>query len=364
MDSQFVFVTCQMGSEQIIKKNLTKNGLRFAFSRPGFLTFKLPDPQPLFEPLNLTDPFIRCFGSCLGKVRGETDENRALALWDQVKDIPFDRLHVWPRDRYPAGQHSVDPGLNDCSRAAEAALYKTALPAQRAVLEKRNDKNLARRNDRVLDCIVVDPEEWWIGAHRVDRWVQRWPGGFWTPDCEVEMISRAYLKMSEALAWLAWPLKSGQRCVDLGCAPGGTSQALLAHGLRVVGIDPAIVDPHVDTNPDFQHIQKRSGDMRVRAFQEFQWLAADMNLAPENMLDEVERIVAHRANRIWGVILTVKLQDWDLAAQIPSYLERIRSWGYPRLRARQLSHNRQEVCLAGLRPKQKTRRQARMHHAR
>ena len=183
-----------------------------------------------------------------------------------------------------------------------------------------------------MDCILVDPQEWWIGAHRVDRWVQKWPGGFWTEEEPVEMISRAYLKMSEALAWVSWPVKPGQRCVELGCAPGGASQALLSHGLRVVGIDPAAVDAKVVDHPNFQHIRKRSRDVRLRDFQEFQWLTADMSIAPSDTLDEVERIVCHRANRVWGLILTLKLNDWNLAEQIPSYLERVRSWGYSRVR--------------------------------
>ena len=64
----------------------------------------------------------------------------------------------------------------------------------------------------------------------------------------------------------------------------------------------------------------------------------------------MEEIVCHRTNRIWGMILNLKLQDWNLAEQIPEYLERIRSWGYPRIRARQLSKNRQEICVAALSP--------------
>jgi len=98
--------------------------------------------------------------------------------------------------------------------------------------------------------------------------------------------------------------------------------------------------------------------VRIRDFQEIQWLTADMNIPPSDMLDEVERIVCHRANRIWGLILTLKLNDIAAADQVSAYLERLRSWGYPRVRARQLSHNRQEVCLVGLRPPRNGRRRA------
>ena len=361
VENQFLFVTCQVGSEPTIKKHLAEDGLRFSFSRPGFLTFKLPKPHTLSDPLSLDNPFVRSFGLCLGKVVAETVEAGADRVWNEFSNIQFDRLHVWPRDRAAAGHRNFHPGMNDDASAAEATLLKNAPAEQLNQSENVPAGNIARRNDRVLDCILVDPQEWWIGTHRVDRWVQRWPGGFWTADESVEMVSRAYLKMSEALAWVSWPIKSGQRCVELGCAPGGASQALLSHGLRVIGIDPAMVDAKVLTHPNFQHIRKRSSNVRVRDFQEVQWLTADMNIAPSDTLDEVERIVCHRANRIRGLILTLKLNDWNLAEQIPSYLERVRGWGYSRVRVRQLSHNRQEVCLAALRPTQKTRRRTRLH---
>jgi hypothetical protein len=48
-------------------------------------------------------------------------------------------------------------------------------------------------------------------------------------------------------------------------------------------------------------------------------------------------------------LLTLKLLEWELAESIPEYLFRIRSWGYQHVHARQLQHNRQEICVAALR---------------
>jgi hypothetical protein len=47
------------------------------------------------------------------------------------------------------------------------------------------------------------------------------------------------------------------------------------------------------------------------------------------------------------MILTLKLFDWKLADDVPACLERIRGWGYD-ARARQLQHNRQEICVAAI----------------
>jgi 23S rRNA (cytidine2498-2'-O)-methyltransferase len=48
------------------------------------------------------------------------------------------------------------------------------------------------------------------------------------------------------------------------------------------------------------------------------------------------------------MLLTLKLTDWSLAAQLPEWINRVRGWGYNVVRARQLVHNRQEICVAAL----------------
>lgn len=125
----------------------------------------------------------------------------------------------------------------------------------------------------------------------------------------------------------------------------GASQVLLAAGLKVVGIDPAEVDPLISENPNFRHIRKRSKDVSRREFNGVDWLTCDINLPPSYTLDTVESVVMHPKVRIRGLILTLKLIDWSLAAEIPAFVERVRGWGYSQVRVRQLHHNRQEVCL-------------------
>ncbi len=175
------------------------------------------------------------------------------------------------------------------------------------------------------------------------------PGGLRDVALPSDAVSRAYLKMDEALDWSGLPIRAGQLFVEIGCAPGGASQALLARGLNVIGIDPASVDPRVLEHPRFTHIRKRGADVRRRDFRGVSWLAADMNVAPQYTLDTVEEIVTHEAVNIRGLILTLKLVEWNLADEIPAYLERVRRWGYKHVRARQLAHNRQEICVAALR---------------
>ena len=135
---------------------------------------------------------------------------------------------------------------------------------------------------------------------------------------------------------------------EIGSAPGGASQALLARGLIVTGVDPAEMAPAVLNHPRFTHIRRRSMEVRRREFQKIRWLTADMNVAPEYTLDAVEAIVTHPRVNIRGMLLTLKLPQWELAANVPEYLARVQSWGYNLVQARQLQYDRREVCVAAL----------------
>jgi 23S rRNA (cytidine2498-2'-O)-methyltransferase len=53
------------------------------------------------------------------------------------------------------------------------------------------------------------------------------------------------------------------------------------------------------------------------------------------------------------LILTMKLPEWEHAQAIPEHVERVRSWGFEWVEARQLSHNRREYCLAARRRSRK-----------
>src|SRR5271166_1389512 len=68
--ARFLFVTCQVGAEKAVKGEVAQRwpDFRFAFSRPGFLTFKLPEQTFLAPDFNLSAVFARAYGFSLGKV--------------------------------------------------------------------------------------------------------------------------------------------------------------------------------------------------------------------------------------------------------------------------------------------------------
>ena len=62
--------------------------------------------------------------------------------------------------------------------------------------------------------------------------------------------SRAYRKVWEALAVLGRHPQPGERCVDLGAAPGGWTWALARLGADVVAVDKADMDARTE---EFRH---------------------------------------------------------------------------------------------------------------
>jgi 23S rRNA (cytidine2498-2'-O)-methyltransferase len=206
----------------------------------------------------------------------------------------------------------------------------------------------AAPGDWVADVVLVEANQWWVGYHRARSVPSRWPGGIVSLHPPSHTVSRAWLKMEEALTWSRLPVAPGARFAEIGSSPGGASQCLLGHGFEVIGIDPAEMDAEVMADPNFTHIRRRAMQVPRKAFRKIRWLTADMNVAPTFTLDAVEAIISQPQVNVRGMLLTLKLPEWKLADEVPSYIARVRSWGYNFVQARQLAHDRREICVAAL----------------
>lgn len=334
VSSAFLYVLCQPGAEKALKEELAREypALRFAYSRSGFVTFRSPQPlQPDFE---LKSVFARAFGLSLGKVKeGPEAWEKLIRVAQEIVDEVGDAAKPL--------RLQVD-GPDELFAQAPSGLFAS--------------DSFPSPGDWIFVVVAVTPGELWYGLHRHSAAHSPFVCGNPRIDLPPHAPSRAYLKLEEAARLWNIPFQKGDVAVEIGSAPGGASLALLERGIRVVGVDPGEMAPIVLGNRDFMHVQRPVAALRREELPaSIQWLLLDMNVAPAVTLHQVSRLAGLMKDSLLGVVLTVKLNEWEMAREIPHYLEQIKQMGMIRLRARQLYHNRQEISVYGLTMKGKLR---------
>ena len=339
----FAMLCCACGAEQVVKQEMAEQGWRLAFSRPGFVTAKNDNATTL--PAGV---FVRIAARSIGQMRSmdaksQLDElKKQLASFDATGRA-FDQLHVWPKDRAPIGRFGFEPGIDEVSAAVANEVFQ-AIGTSWLKCDAPNQ--IAQPGDRVLDVVLVEPAHWFIGTHDATTWPTRWPGGVQPIQPKHEPVSRAYFKAAEAITWSGFDMQPGDLAVEIGSAPGGACGRLLVLGMRVMGIDPAEMDPRINNHPRFQHVRARGGDLPRRQFRGAKWLLVDSNVKPDQTLTTIQNIVTHRHSDFRGLLITLKIGNYDAADQIHRWFDTIGSWRPAEVRVRQLARNKVEVCFA------------------
>lgn len=370
MNTPFIFITCQIGAEPNVKAEIAKQfpESRPAFVRPGLLTFKLTEEEAeKAEKHGLRSVFARAWGFSLGTVRGEDRAEMVKQVWELAGEREIHRVHVFPRDLFKIGDYKFEPRLTP---EAEELCWELCRVCPKETLWRSGQDMPAGRGDTVLDCVLVNPQppeetaefrsrrgedrdkvarqEWLIGCHMAGSFASMLPGGMLSLEMPAEAVSRAWLKMEEALRWSAFPLADGEIVCEIGSAPGGATQALLSRGCHVLGVDPAEMHPDVLAHPNFRHIRSKIAFIKRTEFRKVRWLTCDINVPPNYALEVVESVVTHSQVDIRGMLLTLKFTDWKMGLEVDDYLRRIRSWGFNFVRARQLHYGHQEICVAAV----------------
>ena len=322
---------------------MAAQGWRLAFSRPGFVTGKHDTATSLPSGI-----FIRTASHSIGQARGGRSSELIAEMRKQLEQSslankPFDQLHVWPKDRLPIGRFGFEPGVDEVAQAVADEIFR-CLGEEWLSCDAPN--RIAQPGDSVLDVVLIEPAHWFIGTHTAETWPTRWPGAVQPMDLTEPPVSRAYYKAAEAVQWSGFPLQPGDLAVEIGSAPGGACGRLLELGLRVLGVDPADMDPQIAEHPRLQHIRARAGDLPRKEFRGAKWMLLDSNVKPDQALVTVENIVTNRQSEFEGLLLTLKLVDYEQTDAIERWLSKIRSWGVKDVRARQLARNKCEICLA------------------
>lgn len=356
----FLFAPCQAGAEKVLKMEIGRlyPEFRFAFSRPGFLTFKIPDDfcQPeerldLIADITEQSIFARTASLSLGRIESSEPAEIVNEAWRVAEENRFfiNRIHVFRRDPDIPGHRGFEPGLTMELIKLHRMLFEAAPKPKFLGIGNIDPDHPALLGETVLDLVQVEENQYFVGVHGVldSCSIQAYyPGGVMPIRLPKDAVSRAWLKFEDGLRWAGLPIDKHSCCIDIGAAPGGGSQVLLARGAEVLGVDPGEMDPTVLKNPKFRHIRGRLNQTKRSIYRNARWLIADMNVAPSYTLNVLEDLVGRNDMKIRGMLFTLKLFQWDLVKTLPHCTERIRRWGFNEVRIKQLAFNRQEVMIS------------------
>jgi 23S rRNA (cytidine2498-2'-O)-methyltransferase len=154
--------------------------------------------------------------------------------------------------------------------------------------------------------------------------------------------SRAYLKLWELFTLIGERPRPGQRCLDLGSAPGGWTWVLQGLGARVISIDKAPLDPRIAQLPGVEPRRQSVFALEPRNIGGIDWVFSDVVCYPRRLLSLVERwLEAGVCDRL---IFTIKFQgatDHDVTRRFAAI---------PGSRLLHLHHDKHELTWIRLSP--------------
>ncbi len=300
LSSHYVLALCQPGAEGVVRDELAAHGLTPSFSATGFVTAKARTSLSLSSLPSLV--FARRV--CLSLP--DAGDPALLALHLAA------RLHVGEPD--DAGHRGVPAAVDD------------------------------------LVVTTVVRGRTFVGVHRHRPGLSPDPGGdprLVVPD---RAPSRAWLKLEEAARVFPVPLAAGDAVVEIGCAPGGMTRALLDRGACVLGIDRNAMDPRILAEPRFRHIQSSARHIEASliptaAVGPVRLLVVDVNLPPRSALSAVNGVASAVRGTLRGALFTLKLGDYRLVSELPQWRARIERMLGMKTEATQLPSNRQELTV-------------------
>lgn len=315
-----LFFTCAFGSEEALKKEIKKDFpfLKLGYSKKGILTFSSEKKIPL--TFNFDSIFCLSYGISRGL----------------YKTINFDLnntkdgiVHVYCRETHKRNDDIENP-LN---LKVKEFVETHKLP------QKENVKN----GELIHDLILVDDEHLIWGSHYHHAGHLVGIGGIPKIELPQDVPSKAYLKISEALAKNKLPIKKEHLILDVGCAPGGYSYYWLKQGHLVFGVDAGNVGSIVLNNSKFKWINKSIGNVTLLELpKNIDWISIDMNVKPIIMYKELKKLVEIYP-KLKGAVVTLKMPTIDHYKEVLTDLNKIKKLGFKSVSALQLFYNKQEI---------------------
>lgn len=121
--------------------------------------------------------------------------------------------------------------------------------------------------------------------------------------------------------------------------------AMLDRGLKVCSIDPrpVVLPERLSQAPFVQHYSLIETLPRNLFPKKVDWIVVDMGVSAPIAVHALSKVVPMYRHTIKGMLITLKLNEWELAERIPELLEKIRRFGFRHVEAACLPSFRQEI---------------------
>jgi 23S rRNA (cytidine2498-2'-O)-methyltransferase len=271
----------------------------------------------------------------LGPALVESDAPRAPPVFARV-GFPVGQIASQTSDvRLPAEPHTLQVWAPDTDVGHRfTALTQTIDGAL----------NAGGRGDLLAQICVVDERLWAVGQIAARDALSLAPGCRHRMRREREAPSRAAMKLEEALEWLGVAPAKGEECVDLGAAPGGWTQRLVARGAKVIAVDPAQLTPELTRHPKVGHVQGSAFAFEPEL--PVDWLFCDMAWRPLEVAQLIGKWGRRRLANLF--VANFKLPMNDKNATLHRIRHVLAQGNWTDVKLRQLYHDRDEVTATGV----------------
>lgn len=312
---QFWYALCASECQKLLKREVALRypSLRFAYSRPGLVTFKG----------ELEEDFSPRLARHSGQSWAALGPDGSMSL---PRGVNFDskyRVRLW--------SSTPSEGLSSVPQAARAELGAIAFSQIESAGLVLSDETDATPLDVVISSESAErpgvPLFWGLAQRLAGR------AEILVPELAPPGApSRAYSKLKEVMVHLGLTTGKSDTALELGAAPGGATLALLESGLDVIAVDPGQMDSALPTlaanlGQRYRHVRKKASALErsdlTAAEGPVTWLVSDINLAPPVAVAQLSHALALVKRSVRVLVITFKINDERALASVPTQLARL-----------------------------------------
>jgi 23S rRNA C2498 (ribose-2'-O)-methylase RlmM len=341
MTSSFIYATCKEGAHIALKDELKQKFPQCspAFMQPQLLSFKSQYPLRLEDCPKLI--FAQRTGLSLGIVK-TLEEIPELLLKHQLFQAQLFCLPVsLPEEVTQTGEsvhlYEMAQKIRDLAAVVKITLF---------------EPDVIHYPMPLLEVICLEKDQgYFIGLLNATTWQLKCPAGIFLQQLPAEPISRAWLKMNQALHWFLH--RDPHFCdhssiLELGAAPGGSVLALLKHFKNIYAVDTAQISAQLESAIESGQVhvytQTLQEIVHLRSLPSIPIISCDINLRPNQILPHLIHLIDLQKPRYlhW----TFKLNTEKPLSQIHPILSALKS-AFPqiKLHCEQWHIHHQEAAL-------------------